>query len=179
MVIFQKKFCVPILLLLFPQFFSVCFETVLFVSVVSIWIRNTETNRKNNLLVSRNKPKQAEFRFVSVRTEKYLCLFRGHPSCTFRLNRNIRNKHFLLNCIMIFFYITLNNVDKSSLPFIYTIYLLFFGLFLFIFLCFGSIEKPKHAVSILNRNNRNQYRILFRIVSKLVWVPFSVVSNRN
>jgi hypothetical protein len=37
--------------------FSVCFETDLFVSVVSILIRNTETNRKNNLLVSRNQPK--------------------------------------------------------------------------------------------------------------------------
>jgi hypothetical protein len=44
----------------FILFISVCFETDLFVSVVSIWIRNTEiteTNQKNNLLVSRNKPK--------------------------------------------------------------------------------------------------------------------------
>jgi hypothetical protein len=38
-------------------FVSVCFETNLFVSVVSKRVRNTETNRKNNLLVSRNKPK--------------------------------------------------------------------------------------------------------------------------
>jgi hypothetical protein len=37
--------------------FSVCFETELFVSVVSKQIRNTETNRKFLLLVSRNKPK--------------------------------------------------------------------------------------------------------------------------
>jgi hypothetical protein len=33
------------------------FETVLFVSVVSIQVRNTETNRKYKILVSRNKPK--------------------------------------------------------------------------------------------------------------------------
>jgi hypothetical protein len=26
-----------------------------------------------------NEPKQIEFRFVSVRTEKKICLFRGHP----------------------------------------------------------------------------------------------------
>jgi hypothetical protein len=26
-----------------------------------------------------NQPKQAEFRFVSVRTENFVCLFRGHP----------------------------------------------------------------------------------------------------
>jgi hypothetical protein len=37
--------------------FSVCFETVLFVSVVSKRVRNTETNRKKLLLVSQNKPK--------------------------------------------------------------------------------------------------------------------------
>jgi hypothetical protein len=44
----------------FISFISVCLETDLFVSVVSIWIRNTEMNRnkpKKNLLVSRNKPK--------------------------------------------------------------------------------------------------------------------------
>jgi hypothetical protein len=27
-----------------------------------------------------NEPKQIEFRFVSVRTEKKICLFRGHPT---------------------------------------------------------------------------------------------------
>jgi hypothetical protein len=40
--------------------FSVCFEWVAFFSDISKWIRNTETNwnnRKNVLLVSRNKPK--------------------------------------------------------------------------------------------------------------------------
>jgi hypothetical protein len=67
----------------FFSFFSVCFESVAFVSVISKRIRNTETNRnnrKNVLLVSRNKPKKIEFRFVSVRTENFFCLFRGHPS---------------------------------------------------------------------------------------------------
>jgi hypothetical protein len=42
------------------SFFSGCFETNRFVSVVSIWILNTEiteSNRKNNFMVSRNKPK--------------------------------------------------------------------------------------------------------------------------
>jgi hypothetical protein len=46
---------------------SVCFETVLFVSVVLILVQNTETNRnKQNFFlffVSRNKPKQILFRF--------------------------------------------------------------------------------------------------------------------
>ncbi len=41
---------------------SVRFETVLFVSVVSIQVRNTETNRKIFSLVSRNKPKQTRNR---------------------------------------------------------------------------------------------------------------------
>jgi hypothetical protein len=44
----------------FFRFVSVCFEKVPFVSVVSIPVRNTETNRnkpKNFFLVSRNKPK--------------------------------------------------------------------------------------------------------------------------
>ncbi len=42
------------------QIFFFCFgffETSLFVSVVSIRVRNIETNRKRNFLVSRNKPK--------------------------------------------------------------------------------------------------------------------------
>jgi hypothetical protein len=39
------------------MYFSVCFETDRFVSVVSKRVRNTETNRKKLLLVSRNKPK--------------------------------------------------------------------------------------------------------------------------
>ncbi len=41
---------------------SVCYETVLFVSVVSIKIWNTETNPNFKFLVSRNKPKQTRNR---------------------------------------------------------------------------------------------------------------------
>jgi hypothetical protein len=57
-------------------FFSVCFETDLFVSVVSILIRNTETNRKNKLLVSRNKPK-------NNRNKLSFGLFRFEPKIYF------------------------------------------------------------------------------------------------
>ncbi len=65
------------------RFVSVCYETVLFVSVVSIWVRNTKTNR--NIFFGFTKQtetnaKQILCRFVSVRTEIYFCLFRGHPS---------------------------------------------------------------------------------------------------
>jgi hypothetical protein len=47
-------------------FFSVCFETDLFVSVVSVVskrVKNTETNRNEIFLVSRNKPKINRNRF--------------------------------------------------------------------------------------------------------------------
>jgi hypothetical protein len=58
----------------FFWFVSVCFEKILFVSVVSIPVRNTETNRKKMFFgfakQTEKKPKQIEFRFVSVRTEK-------------------------------------------------------------------------------------------------------------
>ncbi len=55
---------------------SVRFETVLFVSVVSIKVRNTETNRKFFLLVSRNKPKQ-------TRNRSCFGLFRFEPKIFF------------------------------------------------------------------------------------------------
>jgi hypothetical protein len=41
---------------------SVCYETVLFVSVVSIKVQNTETNRNFLFFVSRKKPKQTRIR---------------------------------------------------------------------------------------------------------------------
>jgi hypothetical protein len=68
----------------FFWFVSVCFEKILFVSVVSIPVRNTETNRKKCFLVSRNKPKKMFFGFAK-QTEKQpkqkkIWLFRGHPS---------------------------------------------------------------------------------------------------
>jgi hypothetical protein len=52
---------------------------------------------------------------------------------------------------------------------IYQFYV-FFGLFQFLFHCFGSIETPKHAVSILNRNNRNK-----RLVSDSVETSFGSI----
>ncbi len=64
---------------------SVRFETVLFVSVVSIKVRNTETNRKTPFFgftkQTETNAKQILFRFVSVRTEKLYFSFRGHPRC--------------------------------------------------------------------------------------------------
>jgi hypothetical protein len=87
-----KKFNFTSFSTIFLYLFSVCFETDLFVSVVSIWIRNTETNRnkpKKECISfakqTENQPKQVEFRFVSVRTENFVCLFRGHPTCMFSL----------------------------------------------------------------------------------------------
>jgi hypothetical protein len=59
-VIVQRSFSVSFV---FFSFISVCFETDLFVSVVSKWVRNTETNRKKLLLVSRNKHKMNRNRF--------------------------------------------------------------------------------------------------------------------
>ncbi len=67
------------------------------VTVVSVcfgWFRNSsdcfncfdigskhrkQTKNFDLIWVSRNKPKQILFRFVSVRTEIFVCLFRGHP----------------------------------------------------------------------------------------------------
>ncbi len=47
----------PLIANVFWRYSSVCFEKILFVSVVSILVRNTETNGKKCFLVSRNKPK--------------------------------------------------------------------------------------------------------------------------
>ncbi len=44
------------------RFVSVCYETDLFVSVVLIQVRNTETNRNFQFFVSGNKPKQTRNR---------------------------------------------------------------------------------------------------------------------
>ncbi len=70
------------------RFVSVCYETVLYVSIVSIQVRNTETNRIFQFLVSRNKPKQTqnrscfglfrfESKFIFVRFEDTLTMM--HP----------------------------------------------------------------------------------------------------
>ncbi len=58
------------------RFVSVCYETDLFVLVVSIRVRNTETNRNFFFLVSRNKPKQ-------TRNRSCFGLFRFEPKLIF------------------------------------------------------------------------------------------------
>ncbi len=71
----------------FFWFVSVCFEKILFVLVVLIPVRNTETNWNKPKKMffgfakqTEKQPKQIEFRFVSVRTENKIWLFWGHPS---------------------------------------------------------------------------------------------------
>ena len=70
-------------LLLFLRPFSVHFETNLFVSVVSKYIRNTKTNRNKIFIGFKNEPKQTRNRscFGYFRFEpKFFYSFRGHPS---------------------------------------------------------------------------------------------------
>jgi hypothetical protein len=52
----------------------------------------------------------------------------------------------------------LSNFIGKSFNYFYIFYLfsVCFGL---IFACFGSIETPKHAVTILKRNNRNKHLV--------------------
>ena len=66
------------ILVFFRKFWivSVHFETVLFVSVVSIKVRNTEINRNFFFWVSRNKPKQ-------TRNRSCFGLFRFEPKFIF------------------------------------------------------------------------------------------------
>jgi hypothetical protein len=59
---------------------SVCYEAVLFVSVVSIQVQNTETNRNFLFLVSRNKTKQ-------TRNRSCFGLFRFEPKFFFVVSR--------------------------------------------------------------------------------------------
>ncbi len=78
---------------------SVCYETDLFVSAVSMQVRNTETNQKFFFLVSRNKPKQTrnrscfglfrfELKFIFVCFEDtlhaWLDMFKGSYQCRTR-----------------------------------------------------------------------------------------------
>jgi hypothetical protein len=67
---------------MFYSFFSICFESDLFVSVVSIRIRNTKRNRKF-LKQTENKPKQMSFTlfFVSWTTFGFILLFRFFLVC--------------------------------------------------------------------------------------------------
>jgi hypothetical protein len=68
--------------LLYFFFFSVCFETDMFVSVFSKQVRNTEANRNKPKKIvcgfakqTENQAKQIEFRFVLVGTEIFVCFF--------------------------------------------------------------------------------------------------------
>ncbi len=71
--------------------FCFCFyETVLSVSVVSIQVRNTETNRKFFLMVSRNKPKQ-------TRNRSCFGLFRFEPKFIFVCFEDTLTLSFILN----------------------------------------------------------------------------------
>jgi hypothetical protein len=69
---------------LFYSFFSICFETNLFVSVLSVVSIRIQKRTEKFVFWFREtnqiQPKQIEFRFVSVRTENLFCFFRGHPS---------------------------------------------------------------------------------------------------
>jgi hypothetical protein len=53
----------------------------------------------------------------------------------------------------------------------------FFGLFRLFYVCIGSIETPNILFRYLTETTETN--VLFQIVSKLVSVPVSVVSNRN
>jgi hypothetical protein len=86
------------------RFVSVSYETFLLVSVVSIYVRNSETNRNLLLLVSRNKPKQILFRFLTNRNRSCFSLFRferiffrGHPSSVDRSSLKSEAWRFLEN----------------------------------------------------------------------------------
>jgi len=71
---------------------SVCYETDLFVSVVSIKVRNTETNRNILFLVSRNKPKQ-------TRNRSCFGLFRFEPKYFFfHFEDTLPASQSLVNC---------------------------------------------------------------------------------
>jgi hypothetical protein len=63
----------------FLEIVSVCLEKLLFVSVVLIPVRNTETNQNfffDFAKQTEKQPKQIEFRFVLVRTEKKVIVSR-------------------------------------------------------------------------------------------------------
>jgi hypothetical protein len=80
--------------------------------------------------------------------------------------RNIFMKARTLSSIFLIFFFKLlipeysiyfgSKLQQTFLQCIIYQFSVFFGLFRFFFYCFGSIETPKHAVSILNRNNRNK-----------------------
>jgi hypothetical protein len=68
------------------QFVSVCYETVLFFFFFGCFDIGSKHRNKPKFLVfgftkqTETNAKQILLQFVSVRTEIYFCLFRGHPS---------------------------------------------------------------------------------------------------
>ncbi len=84
----------------FFWFVLVCFDKVLFVSVVSIQVRNTESNRNKPKKMffgfakqTEKQPKQTEFRFVLVRTEKKFDCFEDTLSCSQAPMSNKKRKY--------------------------------------------------------------------------------------
>ncbi len=71
----------------FFRFVSVCFDKVLFVSVVSIPVRNTKANRKKCFLVSWNKPKNNQNRlsFGSKRPKNLIVSRTPYPRVMWRI----------------------------------------------------------------------------------------------
>jgi hypothetical protein len=75
-----------LILLSFPKFY--CFFRFISkqIRLFRLFRYGTETPKQTEKIIisfakqTENEPKQVEFRFVSVRTEKLFCLFRGHPS---------------------------------------------------------------------------------------------------
>jgi hypothetical protein len=109
-----KQFDREHILVFFRKFWvlSVCFETILFVSVVSIQVRTTETNRNKQKNVvfgfkkqTETQPKQILFRFVSVQTEFFLVCFEDRkpfwrpssPSSHIWVRLSINFKHYSWN----------------------------------------------------------------------------------
>jgi hypothetical protein len=85
----------------FLEIFLVCFEKILFVSVVLIPVQNTETNRKiffGFAKQTEKQPKQIEFRFVSVRPIKKFDCFED------TLQSPVHDQFFctFVSCVLVF-----------------------------------------------------------------------------
>ncbi len=85
----KKGYKDPLIENIFFEIFSVCFEKILFVSVVSIPVQHTETNQNKPKKMfsgfvkqTKKQPKQNEFWFVSVHTEKKFDCFEDTLSNT-------------------------------------------------------------------------------------------------
>jgi hypothetical protein len=145
--------------------------------------KRREMKRKNWFFVfawaCENKVKRIPFRLISLRSEKIFYAKTAHPNLNpdpgghrmrIRILYRIRNTdsklawHNMKENVMLS---SLYSTSTSSSTFAYftgrgTIFCYqctFFGLFRLFLFCFGSIETPKLAVSILNRNNRNKHLV--------------------